>query len=98
MERILTPDFETGFGGGFMWRGLDGLRDPARAARGLLRRAATNAKAPERTRLRTRRCTPGTRLHFLLPSLGVAVAPSARSSRATATTSGGCVTRTAGGV
>ena len=27
MERILTPDFETGFVGGFMWQGLDGLRD-----------------------------------------------------------------------
>ena len=27
MARILTPDFETGFVGGFLWHGLDGLRD-----------------------------------------------------------------------
>jgi SnoaL-like domain len=27
MEEVLTPDFETGFIGGHMWRGLDGLRD-----------------------------------------------------------------------
>jgi hypothetical protein len=27
MDRILTPDFETGFVGGFLWKGLDGLRD-----------------------------------------------------------------------
>ena len=27
MERILTDDFETGFIGGHIWRGLDGLRD-----------------------------------------------------------------------
>jgi hypothetical protein len=27
MDAVLTEDFETGFDGGFMWRGLDGLRD-----------------------------------------------------------------------
>jgi hypothetical protein len=27
MQRILTPDFRTGFIGGFLWQGLDGLRD-----------------------------------------------------------------------
>jgi hypothetical protein len=27
MSAILTDDFETGFVGGFVWRGLDGLRD-----------------------------------------------------------------------
>jgi hypothetical protein len=27
MEAILTEDFETGFVGGHVWRGLDGLRD-----------------------------------------------------------------------
>jgi SnoaL-like domain len=27
MEAILTEDFETGFDGGFLWKGLDGLRD-----------------------------------------------------------------------
>jgi hypothetical protein len=27
MEAILTPEFETGFIGGHLWRGLDGLRD-----------------------------------------------------------------------
>ena len=27
MDAILTEDFETGFEGGFMWRGLEGLRD-----------------------------------------------------------------------
>jgi hypothetical protein len=27
MEAILTDDFETGFEGGFTWRGIDGLRD-----------------------------------------------------------------------
>jgi hypothetical protein len=27
MERTLTDDFETGFIGGHIWRGLDGLRD-----------------------------------------------------------------------
>jgi hypothetical protein len=27
MAEILTEDFETGFVGGFLWRGLDGLRD-----------------------------------------------------------------------
>ena len=33
MERILTDDFETGFIGGHIWRGLDGLRDFSRSAR-----------------------------------------------------------------
>jgi hypothetical protein len=27
MSKILTDDFETGFVGGHMWKGLDGLRD-----------------------------------------------------------------------
>ena len=27
MAAVLTDDFETGFEGGFMWKGLDGLRD-----------------------------------------------------------------------
>jgi SnoaL-like domain len=27
MSEILTPDFETGFEGGHLWKGLDGLRD-----------------------------------------------------------------------
>jgi hypothetical protein len=27
MEQVLTEDFETGFIGGHVWRGLDGLRD-----------------------------------------------------------------------
>jgi hypothetical protein len=27
MAAVLTEDFETGFEGGFMWQGLDGLRD-----------------------------------------------------------------------
>jgi hypothetical protein len=27
MDLIVTPDFETGFVGGFLWHGLDGLRD-----------------------------------------------------------------------
>jgi hypothetical protein len=27
MDRILTSDFETGFIGGHLWKGLDGLRD-----------------------------------------------------------------------
>jgi hypothetical protein len=27
MARVLTPDFETGFVGGHLWRGIDGLRD-----------------------------------------------------------------------
>jgi SnoaL-like domain len=27
MDEILTEDFETGFEGGFLWKGLDGLRD-----------------------------------------------------------------------
>jgi hypothetical protein len=27
MKRILTSDFETGFIGGHLWKGLDGLRD-----------------------------------------------------------------------
>jgi SnoaL-like domain len=27
MAAVLTQDFETGFEGGFMWQGLDGLRD-----------------------------------------------------------------------
>jgi SnoaL-like domain len=27
MSEILTPDFETGFAGGHLWKGLDGLRD-----------------------------------------------------------------------
>src|ERR687883_2070115 len=27
MDRILTSDFETGFIDGFVWKGLDGLRD-----------------------------------------------------------------------
>jgi len=27
MEAILTEDFETGFEGGFSWKGIDGLRD-----------------------------------------------------------------------
>jgi hypothetical protein len=27
MDRILTDDFETGFDGGHLWKGLDGLRD-----------------------------------------------------------------------
>src|ERR671916_769502 len=27
MEKILTEDFETGFEGGFSWKGIDGLRD-----------------------------------------------------------------------
>jgi hypothetical protein len=27
MEAILTDDFETGFEGGFTWKGIDGLRD-----------------------------------------------------------------------
>jgi hypothetical protein len=27
MDRILTRDFQTGFVGGHLWRGLDGLRD-----------------------------------------------------------------------
>jgi hypothetical protein len=27
MQRILTPDFRTGFIGGFLWQGLDGLRN-----------------------------------------------------------------------
>jgi hypothetical protein len=27
MAAILTADFETGFEGGFLWKGLDGLRD-----------------------------------------------------------------------
>jgi hypothetical protein len=27
MAAVLTQDFETGFDGGFMWKGLEGLRD-----------------------------------------------------------------------
>jgi hypothetical protein len=27
MDSILTEDFETGFDGGYLWKGLDGLRD-----------------------------------------------------------------------
>jgi hypothetical protein len=27
MDRILTRDFQTGFVGGHLWKGLDGLRD-----------------------------------------------------------------------
>jgi hypothetical protein len=27
MDAVLTEDFETGFDGGFTWKGLDGLRD-----------------------------------------------------------------------
>jgi hypothetical protein len=38
MWKVLTDDFETGFVGGHMWKGLDGLRDFL-PARGLLRRA-----------------------------------------------------------
>jgi putative acetyltransferase len=62
MDRILTQDFETGFVGGFLWRGLDGLRDFLSQRGGffderhqikeLLERGDRDGEARARTRLR----------------------------------------------
>jgi SnoaL-like domain len=61
MERILSDDFETGFIGGHVWRGLDGLRDflsqregffdERHAIEELLERRDDDAAAEARTRL-----------------------------------------------
>jgi SnoaL-like domain len=62
MEQVLTADFETGFVGGHVWRGLDGLRaflsqregffDEEHAIEELLERRESNSAIEAHTRLR----------------------------------------------
>lgn len=61
MAEILTPDFDTGFVGGHLWRGIDGLRDFLGQPAGfvderheiddLLERTGEGAELTARTRL-----------------------------------------------
>ena len=81
MKEILTEDFETGFVGGQIWSGIDGLRDFLSQREGFFDEKHTIDELLERTdgdgRIEAR-----TRLHFFLRSWK---APSATSEEFTGT-------------
>ena len=57
MEAVLTEDFETGFMGGVVWKGLDGLRDFLSQRDGFFDEKHTITEVFALTAPRTARCT-----------------------------------------
>jgi hypothetical protein len=81
MAEILTEDFETGFVGGQIWRGIDGLRDFLAQREGFFDEKHTIDELLERTDT-DGQIEARTRLHFFLRSWQ---APSATSEEFTGT-------------
>ena len=67
MSEILTEDFETGFLGGQIWRGIDGLRDFLSQREGFFDEKHTIEELLERTD-NDAQTEARTRLHFFLRS------------------------------
>jgi hypothetical protein len=66
MSAILTDDFETGFVGGFMWKGLDGLRDFLSQREGFFDERHELKEILEMSRRSDRETEVKTRLEFFL--------------------------------
>lgn len=66
MEEVLTDDFETGFTGGFMWTGMDGLRDFLSQRDGFFDERHTIKELLDRGETDDRDLTAHTRLEFFL--------------------------------
>src|SRR5262245_22855549 len=67
MEQVLTEDFETGFVGGHLWRGIEGLRDFLSQRDGFFDEKHTIDELLERSDSGDG-ITARTRLHFFLRS------------------------------
>ena len=95
MDLILTSDFETGFIGGHLWEGLDGLRDFLSQREGFFDERHVIDELLEREddgdEVRAR-----TRLHFFLRRWE-APSPVSEEFTGSASTGGVSATRTAGG-